>query len=556
MAKLLKFSLFFIVLLCGCKVVDEIKKEIYVKISTDDVTNVTYTGAILGGSVTDDGGKVITEKGICYSTNPGPNINNNKKNLGAGLGIFSVVLNNLTENTTYYYRTYCINALGTAYGEEKKFTTLDYSLPTITLSAPTNIVFYGMSLSANISSGGGTEVLEKGFVYSTSPNPTILNNKLIITGFTGNNTNLYNTNLTNLLENTQYYVRGFASNKKGVSYSNEILAKTLETEVPKIQTSVSGATTSTMNATASISNQNNIAQILTSGFYYSTNIGLKETDKFVLANYNGLGAFSSNIDNLLDGTVYYVRAFVKTSKGLTLGNEVQLTTLVNPIKLGLSLGLQVFYPFTGNANDASGKNYNGITSGVTLTDNRFNQPNAAYLFKGASKIVTNYFGIAGYNSRTISLWFKIAPNTIGNHSHVLSYGGNPFLNENIFSIFVSSLGSPKPYIGLLSNGYVGTQFNSLQDNQWHHLVVTVDNINLGKLTSTKMYLDGIYFSYDVFYYSSDINTKINLPLTIGQFTSLDSDPRNFGGSLDDIGIWNRVLTDTEIQYLYQNNYKP
>lgn len=236
--------------------------------------------------------------------------------------------------------------------------------------------------------------------------------------------------------------------------------------------------------------------------------------------------------------------------------SISISIPQNPIRIGIKSGLQVFYSFTGNPNDASGKDYNGIASGVTLTNDRFNEPNTAYLFKGASKIVTSYFGIAGYNSRTISLWFKIAPNTIGNHSHILSYGGNPFVNENMFSIFVSGLGSPKPYIGLLSNGYVGTRFNNLQDNQWHHLALIVDNINLGKLTSTKMYLDGIYFTYDVFYYSSDINTKINLPLTIGQFTSLDTDPRNFGGSLDDIGIWNRVLSETEIKYLYQNNYKP
>lgn len=555
MAKLLKFSLFCIVVLCGCKVVDEIKKELYVKISTDDVTNFTYTGAILGGSVTDDGGKTITEKGICYSTTPGPSINNNKNNLGAGLGIFSVVLNNLTENTTYYYRSYCINALGTAYGEEKKFTTLDYSLPTITLSTPTNIVFYGMSLSANISSGGGTEVLEKGFVYSTSPNPTILNNKLIVAGFTGNNTNLYNTNLTNLLENTQYYVRGFASNKKGVSYSNEVLIKTLETEVPKIQTSVSGATTGTMNATASISNQNNIAQILSSGFYYSTNIGVKETDKFVLANYNGLGAFSGKIDNLLDGTVYYVRAFVKTSKGLTQGNEVQLTTLVNPIKLGLSLGLQVFYPFNGNANDGSGNQKNGVVYGATLTKDRIGVSNSAYSFNGVpgTKIQTNYPGVLGNNSRSISLWVR-RPLQAFNGSYLLTWGTQA--SGTSFGLFMA--GRDKTQFFGVDNGGSSIQsiFNSLSDGNWHHYVVVYDN-SIGKsILNVKTYIDGVYYPIAENWNPQNINTVQGINMVIGEYSSAQSDWRTTNGEIDDVGVWNRVLSSSEIQYLFQNNYKP
>lgn len=458
----------FISLVTGCKVIDEIKKDLYVKIVTSsDLNGVLWTSAVLFGEVTDDGGKAITEKGIVYGKNPLPTVNdfkvpnNPQSNFNGevfnptGVGKIGVAISNLTVSTKYYYRAYCINSLGVSYGEEQSFNTKQY-------------------------------------------------------------------------------------------------------EDPKVTTTSITATLNSINVSGNLTNLYTVGPVVGSGFYYSETPGVKDTNYFVLSSssIDSKFNFSATISQLPDRTVYYVKAFVRTQKGVYLGNELMVKTLDSPTRTQLKQGLQVFFSFSNNPNDESGNGFNGTASGVTLTNDRFNQANSAYLFKGVSKIVTSYFGIAGYNSRTISLWFKIAPNTIGNHSHILSYGGNPFINENSFSIFVSGLGSQKPYIAVMGNGYVGTQFNNLQDNQWHHLVFTLDNINQGKLNSTRLYIDGNYIVYDVFYLPNDINTKINLPLTIGQFSSLDSDPRNFGGSLDDIGIWNRVLSSSEIQYLFQNNYKP
>lgn len=468
MKKLLAI-LIFLVSVTGCKVIDEIKKELYVKITTipPDEKMIGQTIAVLYGDVSDDGGKIITEKGIVLSRNPNPTINDTKIISGykmfdsspTGMGKISVLAENIIANTKYYYKAYCINSLGTSYGVEYSFTTKDL-------------------------------------------------------------------------------------------------------ETPKLTTELNGSTTNSISVKAILTNTDLIGSIISYGFYYSLQTGVKDTDPYVLSSNNNRvntnTTFTSTIPSLLDGTNYYIKSFVKTSRGITFGPEITVKTQESPVRIALKSGLQVFYPFSGNGNDAGSSGFNGVVSGAILTSDRFGLANSAYYFDGlvGKNIITNYYGVSGYKSRSISFWFKIPNNSIGNHSHILTYGGNPFSGENYFSIFVSSLGASKPYIGIMSGGYVGNQFAAIQDNNWHHCVVTLDEAALGALTSIKMYLDSKSVSFDVSYLPNKINNLSTLPLVLGQFTSLTNDPRPFKGSIDDLGIWNRVLTEAEIQYLYNNNYRP
>jgi uncharacterized protein (TIGR02145 family) len=78
---------------------------------------------ILGGEVTNDGGSVLTERGIYYGTTQTPSPVNTKVAMGGGIGRFSSKITGLSANTTYYARAYAINGQGTAYGNEVSFTT-------------------------------------------------------------------------------------------------------------------------------------------------------------------------------------------------------------------------------------------------------------------------------------------------------------------------------------------------------------------------------------------------------------------------------------------------
>ena len=92
---------------------------------TTDVLNVTETSAACTGNVESDGGADVTAKGVCWSKEQNPTIEDNSTNEGGGIGTFTTELRDLASQTTYYVRAYATNEAGTAYGEEKSFTTLE-----------------------------------------------------------------------------------------------------------------------------------------------------------------------------------------------------------------------------------------------------------------------------------------------------------------------------------------------------------------------------------------------------------------------------------------------
>lgn len=93
------------------------------QIATINVTSITASSAVCGGNVTSDGGANVTARGVCWSTSPNPTISNSKTTNGTGTGSFISNITGLTDNTTYYVRAYATNSKGTAYGEERSFTT-------------------------------------------------------------------------------------------------------------------------------------------------------------------------------------------------------------------------------------------------------------------------------------------------------------------------------------------------------------------------------------------------------------------------------------------------
>ena len=98
-------------------------------------TSYLATIAICGGNVTDDGGATVTARGVCWSINHNPTIGNSHTTDGSGTDRFTSTLTGLAGNTTYYVRAYATNSIGTAYGEERSFTTFSTQGATIILEA-------------------------------------------------------------------------------------------------------------------------------------------------------------------------------------------------------------------------------------------------------------------------------------------------------------------------------------------------------------------------------------------------------------------------------------
>jgi hypothetical protein len=65
----------------------------------------------------------------------------------------------------------------------------------------------------------------------------------------------------------------------------------------------------------------------------------------------------------------------------------------------------------------------------------------------------------------------------------------------------------------------------------------------------KVYIDGVFFVDNAFYNTQNINTVADVKLVIGEFWSSGNDARTFNGDMDDIRIFNRVLTSSEITYI-------
>ena len=101
-------------------------------LTTLEISQVTTNSAISGGAITSDGGAEVTARGIVWSTNSNPNIDENEglTENGSGIGNYTCNLTELEPQTTYYVRAYATNSIGTAYGNELEFTTEGTSFQT------------------------------------------------------------------------------------------------------------------------------------------------------------------------------------------------------------------------------------------------------------------------------------------------------------------------------------------------------------------------------------------------------------------------------------------
>ena len=94
-------------------------------VTTTEISNIDITSAGSGGNVSIVSNNTLFEKGVCWSTNHNPTINDNKTSDGINTGSFSSTLSGLLVNTKYYVRAYASCKSGISYGNEVSFNTLD-----------------------------------------------------------------------------------------------------------------------------------------------------------------------------------------------------------------------------------------------------------------------------------------------------------------------------------------------------------------------------------------------------------------------------------------------
>jgi hypothetical protein len=226
-----------------------------------------------------------------------------------------------------------------------------------------------------------------------------------------------------------------------------------------------------------------------------------------------------------------------------------------------SNGLVGWWPFNGNANDESGNGNDGVAFGATLSNDRFGLPNKSYDFSGSNWISIDHNSLLNFNSTfTISAWCKansiypvpgypatiLSKHTWGSPSgYVFSIGGTtpndvPTPNEGRINFQASPnynfTTSPQSNASIVSSG------------QWYNLVITYSGTSgLLKYFINGELVDSISINFD-----ANINSN---SLVIGalSYDGFNGGTHFFNGKIDDIGIWNRILTQTEIYTMFNTS---
>jgi uncharacterized protein (TIGR02145 family) len=195
-------------------------------LTTTAVSGVTNNSATSGGIISSDGGATITAKGVCWGTSPSPTIVlTTRTNNGTGTATFNTNIGGFSPSTTYYVRAYATNSSGTAYGQERVFTTLS-TLPTLTTTVVSAITTTTASSGGTISSDGGATITEKGVCWSKSPSPTIALSTRTNSGGIG--MAAFTSSISGLSSSITYYVRAYATNSAGTAYGNELIFSSLQ----------------------------------------------------------------------------------------------------------------------------------------------------------------------------------------------------------------------------------------------------------------------------------------------------------------------------------------
>ena len=218
-----------------------------------------------------------------------------------------------------------------------------------------------------------------------------------------------------------------------------------------------------------------------------------------------------------------------------------------PPQLSLTNGLVVYYPFNGNANDASGNGNNGTVDGATLTTDRFGKANSAYYFNGVSSDILVPETIFGATNAawTVSVWITLDSGQYSAEQDVFHKSSlNGEMNIEVgngqigFGVLTASKASFATYVPLPTNSTM-------------HIVGVYQ-----KGQSLSLYVNGVLLG-NVPVSNENLWTS-SFPLTsaLGSY-HYNSGPYNwFRGTIDDFRVYTRALSASDVQQLYAYESPP
>lgn len=305
------------------------------------------------------------------------------------------------------------------------------------------------------------------------------------------------------------------------------------------------------------------------GHCWSTNpIPSIEDDTTIIMVEVG-GDYQSVISGLADEEKYYFRSYALNDEEIVYGEIKVFTTEINPLKLGLV----AYYPFDGNTNDYSEYENHATNYGAELTTDRFGNENLAYDFDGLTNYMQLSKDIDASDGLTFAFWINSRGQVEGENNGVV-IGKYDMANQRSFIIGSYGFGTDNSTNKIKATYYKYNYTSSYRDNVHSDWILNTlpDGYNpsfYSFYSPTELILDSWNFAV-VNVTSQEIQVWINGTLTVikereYQFYANDSiepiyignnlslgggDNNHLNGKLDDLRIYNRPLTEDEIQALY------
>lgn len=229
---------------------------------------------------------------------------------------------------------------------------------------------------------------------------------------------------------------------------------------------------------------------------------------------------------------------------------VCIISITAQAQINLTNGLRAHYDFSGNALDVSGNGFDGNVNGATLTVDRFGNPNSAYYFDGVNQNiqVTGFQNMITGDEMSVSIWLKadqvktqsilmLSPDLINDRLDLSVYYSHNGISSTFFD-----------YGDIYSGGRLGSVGTFFQP-VWEHYVFVVSST----LDFMQVYRNG-YLLLQKSGVSSltNKNRLLNIGGTIGDNGTVN---HFFSGTLDDIRIYDRVLSPIEIMSLHHGYYE-
>lgn len=224
---------------------------------------------------------------------------------------------------------------------------------------------------------------------------------------------------------------------------------------------------------------------------------------------------------------------------------IAVLVLANFTSAGINDGLQAYYTFNGNATDATGHGYNGTVYGATLTSDHLGNSNSAYYFDGSNDYIGlgNPAGLNFVGNISIAAWVR--PDVIGGVD----------INRNIVAHGYGGSPTNEVYLRTANNGQyeIGSYIeNDLNTGRAEYVIPPADQgswvylVGLYNGSAWKLYRNGMEVA------SQQIVTgaiQVNANWVIG--ASGYGTSRFFTGAIDEVRIYDRALSASEVQELYQ-----